>query len=438
MHITVLFLHERRIHDLSIWLRSLEKTQRLSVLLLISKQTERIVGDLTKDSIHQFEVSNIDGRDKEHDLSSQRESTNQLVNFFREVRFAFSEYRRFRTNARQILSQHQDTVLVTYDDRMPSIIAILDGAHALDIPIFLPSLLTANPDRGTQTANILKPQRFIERLLVRLLGPFLPNQMNQENRLYFDPTTLVVLLWHRTLPTNPWAKGSLALIDCLGVESRLIHDRLIDYGISGQRMRVTGLPIYDFLDFSATPDTSEKPDKPVLLLALPQYAEHGAMTIEGALTIIRPLLESLTHYHGKVVVSLHPRMKLEDYEATLSEFPFEYTTGGVNEWLKKCAVFVSTNSSSTIYWALMLGIPTILLNHVYPKSDLFRDFDSLRYVEEDVTRELPDLINTLPDNHDVLIKEDQDKLSKPLVSDGNFGGRNVEILQQLSQRNQVG
>ena len=427
IHISLLFLHKRRIGDLKIWLRSIERQQPIAILLLTSNQTEEPAQELIADSNHQIEVVNLDKPNKPIAPKSQK---SQIANFFAELRFSFGEFRRSYRNAKTILKPYRQTVVVTYDNRMPVVLAVLKAAKSLKLPVFLPSLLIATPSRNVTTANTLRPMRQIEKWLVRLIRRFLPHQISNEGRLYYDPVSLLLLLMKRSLPENPWATGNQRLVDRIGIESIRVRDELLAFGVSSEKMVVTGLPAYDFMDFSVA-KTQSSPA--ILLFALPQYAEHGAMKLVDALTVIRPIFQALTSFDGRVIISLHPRMNLQDYRGIIDEFKFEWTLGGVDEWLKSASMFVATNSSSTIYWALMLGIPTIVLNHTYPKSDAFRDFQSLRYVDDDVSLELPQYLKTHDDQFPQRLAADQEKLSKPLVSDGNCGARNIRIISQLKK-----
>ncbi|NKB64484.1 MAG: hypothetical protein GKR95_20980 [Gammaproteobacteria bacterium] len=396
----------------------------MDVLILVSEQTRKYVHELIAESSHRFEIQTIDS----NTVPIQDSKAGKIGGIFRELSYTFSEFKSRYLRSLFVLKRYPNTVLITYDDRMPSLISVLKAAYKLKIPVFLPSILTATPDRRTQTSNVLQEQRMVEKLLVPMTRLLCKNQINNDGRLYYSPMSFLTLLFNGCLPQNPWAKGTQRFISRLGVEAAYIRDMLLNFGVPTERIVVTGLPIYDFMDFSLIGPHS---DEQVLLLALPQYAEHGAMGLEGAMPIIRDILQGLKTFEGRVVVSLHPRMIRENYEPEITRFGYECATENVEFWLRRCSIFIAANTSSTIYWALMLGIRTLLLNQTYPKSDLFRHFESLQYIEESPSRELPDFVANPMVNWNKLMLEDQQKLSKELVSDGNCGKRNVEIIHTL-------
>ncbi len=423
--IVVLYLHKHRKNDLENWLKSLSRAANLNILLLVSNDTVNEVSPLL-DTEHLFEIQNIQEIDSIYTSPKSKDSFLKLL--FKEFSNAYRAFKCRYQNAYKLLIERKGAVLITYDDRMTSLLPILKASHKLNMMVFLPALLTTNPDINETTSNTLRKQRLIEKLLAKLVNLFKPTHVNNDKRLFYDAVSYLILLWFNALPKHPWVKGSSKFVNKVGVESYLAKTKMINAGLSESKISLTGLPIYDLMNFSRS---KKDFSKPILLCALPQYGEHGAMNVEKALSVIEEIFSSFSSFPGRVIISLHPRMNPEDYLPIIDKFNFEGVVGEVDFWLRKATIFFSAPSSTTIYWALMMGVPTVALNHIFPKSDIFRNFNSITFIENNALIEIPEVIKNLKPNWEKLIKLDQEDLSMSLVTDGHCGLRNMAIINSL-------
>lgn len=423
--IILLYLHAHRVNDLVNWLRSLERKSTLNVVLLVSEKTVNHVQALLQTE-HDFVVHNLD---EGQQAIKKKADSFALRMLWREFSGSYRYFKRAYSHAYQVLEEHkEDSVLVTYDDRILSLLPILKASDALSIPVFLPAILTTQPDVSSSTSNTLKPLRKIESVIVFCVRRFLPHHVNHDGRLFYDPIGYLSLLFFRAVPERPWVKGTLRYTSKLGVESMLAHQKLIEAGIDESKLVLTGMPVYDLMDFSK--DTM-KVKKQVLLCALPQYGEHGAMNVAAAIPIIEEILRAFKAFSGSVIISLHPRMDPDDYRHIIESYGYQCEVGNIDVLLKKATIFFAASSSTTIYSSLIMGIPTVALNHIAPGSNIFRDFVSLTYIEKDASAEIMSVIHHPRLNLVDLIEGDQQLLSSELVTDGQCGERNLQVIQRL-------
>ena len=424
--IVLLYLHEHRINDLKSWLKSLEKLITLDVTIIASNSTVNNLDSLLATS-HNFSIENIEEGQSNCDETLDHHSVKLL---WLEFKRFYSRFKFLYTKSLQILANKTDAVLVTYDDRISSLIPILKASYKKKIPVFLPAILTTRPDVTGTTANTLKPKRKVETMIVYLAKRFFPHHVNHNERLFYNPVSYLVLLLFNALPKRPWIKGTLTYTTKLGVESNLALEKLLEAGVNKDKLELTGMPVYDLMDFSREDDSSNN----LLLCALPQYGEHGAMSVTEALPIIEEILIAFTEFSGEVVISLHPRMSPEVYQPIVEKHGFQCVVGDIDSWLKKANLFVAASSSTTIYSSLIMGIPTIALNHILPRSNIFKDLKSLTYVEKNPSTEIVKAIcHPLP-NLEGLIEIDQELLSSSLVTDGKCGKRNLDMIMSLLKR----
>ena len=425
--LVLLYLHKHRINDLKNYLKSLERVSQLQITLIVSNQTVMHIDSLLETE-HVFAVYNIEKGNEEPVTFTEGAAWYLL---WKEFSRSYSRFNSRYQRALKFFEDNKQAVVLTYDDRMPSLISILKASYKQGVPVFLPAVLTVNPDINATTSNTLKPKRKIESLVVRLIKRIYPNHVNAQGRLFYAALDYLVLLKFNALPQKPWVKGTLKYTQKLGVESMLTLQKLLDAGVDENKLELTGMPVYDLMNFSR--DESNRQE--MLLCALPQYGEHGAMKRGQALPIIEEILAAFNCFSGKVVVSLHPRMDAAVYTPMVEKHGFRCVVGDVDTWLKKASVFFAASSSTTIYSALMMGVPTVLFNHVPPRSNLFRDFASLTYIEKNASAEIEVALRGSNEELVELIKEDQNKLSRSIVTDGHCGLRNVQVIQQLAKSN---
>jgi len=422
--IHLLYLHRHRQNDLLNFLKSLERVTELDITLIVSDNTVDHVDILNQTSHHFLAIHNLDQGQPQ---SSSVSSCLPVLLVFQEIKRCYYNFKNRYEEACRLLSGKSNTVLVAYDDRMEGVLSVLKASHTCGVPVFIPAMLTTKPDLNATTSNTLKPKRKIESFVVWCVKKIFPSHINRKGRLFYDPVGYLILLLFRSVPKNPWVKGTLEYTTKIGVESKIAYRSLLKAGADESKLALTGMPVYDLMDFSTERGKSVE----TLLCALPQYGEHGAMTQEMAMPIIEDILLGFKEFSGEVIVSLHPRMDSEVYRPLIEKFGYHCVLGGVDALLKKATLFFAASSSTTVYSSLLMGVPTVLFNHIPPGSNIFKDLKSLVYIEEAPLVEIPAIFQKKKMQWQSLIETDQKLLSSELVKDGCCGERNFQLIQQL-------
>lgn len=188
----------------------------------------------------------------------------------------------------------------------------------------------------------------------------------------------------------PWAYGGGAT-DYVTLYSESIKTRQLELGVPANKLVVTGQCAMDELHGLASRRGQLKrdmaaryglaPDQPTIVLAVPQHAEHGLMGASDHNVMTAALLQDLRAVGANLVLSLHPRSHPEDYrhEAQLNDAVI--ATQPLLEILPAADLFVATHSS-TVRWAILLGIPTIVLDDFGVGANGMFDSASVTFVTE--------------------------------------------------------
>ncbi len=169
---------------------------------------------------------------------------------------------------------------------------------------------------------------------------------------------------------QPWAYGG-GVTDVATVFGAFDRRKQISLGVAEDKLVVTGQSSLDFLHH-ASRRTAEirqelnrqyrlRPDRPVVVCAVPQHMEHGLLGARGHWGLIEQLFASLAATGANVVLSLHPRSKRGDYEQAAAAHGAVIAEQSLIETIAAADLFVAA-MSSTVRWAILLRIPVIVLD----------------------------------------------------------------------------
>ena len=176
------------------------------------------------------------------------------------------------------------------------------------------------------------------------------------------------------LPFNPWVIGGSGFASVL-LDSERELNRLISLGGDKKNYLVTGLASHDDIYTAWTKAKNELRDKKIVTVALPQYWEHGLASKEAHFKFLDGMLESLSALDAYIVISLHPKMNLADYEYMINKFGVEISKKPLLNIIANTDVLVST-FSSTVAWALMCQKNVVIVDHVgLGYKDFYSEFE---------------------------------------------------------------
>jgi len=365
-----------------------------------------------------------------------RESS--LICYLREKKAkAFYETRRCLVT--RIFEDLRPDVVFSFGDRHIDIeLPVLLVARSLGVKVVVPygtysgvsGLLKVRQIQGC-------PKRWFPVSLYRLYaGVKLKNQI-YKGYFYQHPSVTFALKTLGGLSKNPWCIGN-GLSDIVCVDNEHTSERYQNEHVPHEKIHIVGDIAYDGLYKTyehrvqkrkeIVKDYSLNPNKKIVIIALPQFAEQELMGWDEHWCEIRYLLEQISKFGLNLLISLHPRVNVEDYLFLENEFPVDILRQALSESLPVADLFVAANSS-TVFWAVLCGIPVVVANYYGLDSSLFNHLKSIRYVNE--RADLYSLFESSISRDDVVFDEDWQSLSREKVFDGNVTQRYGELVSGI-------
>ena len=220
----------------------------------------------------------------------------------------------------------------------------------------------------------------VEKWLARRIIPHWLNENRERVYSRVSPSAAIAADFLGLTPTQPWLPNSGRGVVC--VPSRWAQEYYSKAGIPTSQLRLTGAPWSDRLVHSTTTRSARKgrlmanikalssgklrgrglADKLVILSWAPnQYPRksHGCLTYEDLCNQFITAVQELEDAGiARVAVSLHPTLTDAKLLNSLRRAKVFVLRSSLIEYVDCADVFVST-VSSTNFWALQCGIPTI-------------------------------------------------------------------------------
>jgi hypothetical protein len=192
-----------------------------------------------------------------------------------------------------------------------------------------------------------------------------------KHSVFFYPVhVLQALAQNDMLAEDPWVMGGghSVLILADGEETK---ERYISLGCNAHKITVTGHASHDKLKEGYERREELKPElirkysldatKKLIVMALPQLAEHGMMGWDKHREEIGFLMRTLLEVEANCLISLHPKMVPAKYRFIEAEYGIPTSTERLVDILPAADVFAATYSS-TVQWAVLCQIPTVLFD----------------------------------------------------------------------------
>ncbi len=277
-----------------------------------------------------------------------------------------------------LLQRERPRVVVLADDRKFGLnMAFLKAAREMGcltilVPVALAHCRDAVPINRQEEPifQLLAPG---QRLAKAWIARRLPGQVYHAPEgpyLFFTPAQTLAMAALGMLPRNPWCMGG-GDTDLVAVTGESDRRRYIRAGVSPQKLVVTDDPNLDPLHRSwleadglrrtLTEKYALDPSAPFLVCAVPQLAEHHVLPWEQHWRELRWLVATLAGAGYNLLLSLHPKSDPAQYQWAREEFGVPILAEPLREVLPAAEVFVS-GFSSTVRWACLLHIPTVVLD----------------------------------------------------------------------------
>jgi len=199
---------------------------------------------------------------------------------------------------------------------------------------------------------------------------YIYDDVSKSNIFFYPPFLIEALAKSDMLPENPWVMGgghsTFILAD--GEETK---QRYIMLGCKPEKIIITGHPTHDnlyglyknrhSLRNNLNREYGFDPNKKLIIAALPQLAEHGIKDWKTHWDEIRFLCNTFSQLQANCLISLHPKMKYNQYKFIEDEYNIPISKQPLSEILPAADIFAST-FSSTIQWAVLCQIPSIVFD----------------------------------------------------------------------------
>jgi hypothetical protein len=254
--------------------------------------------------------------------------------------------------------------------------------------------------------------------------------------LFFSlPDTIALSVCGLLGGSRSWHFGGGAIDLCTKISTAdLEHAR--QEGAPVEKFVVTGQPMMDAMYEARRSggvrralqrQYSLREGKRLVICAVPHAAEHGLVGWDRHLALTRELFQALAASKADVLLSLHPRSGAENYRALAAEYglPSERLSGA----LPAADIFVASYSS-TVRWALLMGIPTIMADPLRLRYQQFAGLPGSLVVED--TAELRRVLGRLAsDNTEV---ERMSRLAMAAAGAAPFDGNACErIMREMAR-----
>jgi len=291
----------------------------------------------------------------------------------------------------------EPVAIIIFDDRplMPNyvlrMLALGRNMPVVLIPFAVSTLESDVKLREDKPAHQLGrgPGRWLKSLIAR----WWPNQTHVESGagfLFHNVWDTAALIFCGMLPQNPWYVGGSRpeLVCAAGADQRAYF---LQAGLSEDRIVLTGLPSLDELAESGkTAEVLRRAliakydltgERALVVCAVPQYAEHGYLDWESHKKLTLELFETLAGSGANVLLSLHPKSQRSSYEEQAAACGLPILDERLAEILAAADLLVGT-FSSTVGWAVGLGIPAFVAATIHSDYQLYRDMPGVVVVED--------------------------------------------------------
>ena len=281
-------------------------------------------------------------------------------------------------------------------------------------------------------------------LLNKWVAKWMPEQVYDSSwgRMLFTTPAKILALWITgMLPRSLWYQGTTFAdyIMISGVDERAVYEeaevdrtKLLPFGSHELDLLYESWPnraeIRDRLDSSYRLAGSRR----LLILSLPPSMEHEIVPEEVHWRSIHDVLEVLSRVDYQTLISLHPRMRPEEYAWLEERYPVTICKEPLKEVLAAADVFVAA-FSSTLKWAVALGIPAINLDLWGLGLERYRDLDGFRNVTSTV--ELEAALRAIPSSPAGVVAAGGTNLGEGrngVVMDGKAKERLLRFVNELA------
>jgi len=268
-----------------------------------------------------------------------------------------------------------------------------------------------------------------------------PNQwrhddLTGEDFSFFGCVTTYAYFAHKMLPNNPWVLGG-GLSDWIIVESEYVRSRYIAQGVQSEKILVCGHIDHDEIAKTLQNKNAVRKfvtkkyglyaNRKTVILTLPNWAEVGFKDWDWHWKENEYLCQCATALNCNVLLSLHPSQDRARYAFLEISHPhLRIIDERLAEVLPASDIYLTGLGSSTVPWAVLSSIPTIIADY-YPERDpIHTGLPGVLYVPEKAA--LPSEIDSLIEGEGYFQRMRLAQISSGVLYGRVDGGATERIL----------
>lgn len=352
-----------------------------------------------------------------------------------------------RRRATTIFDEHRPTVLLSMSDRTHDYMeaALLLEARRRRIRIILPYVAHYDVEgalgyrRGADGNVLPEYASWLRPTLYKLWSARLLRGTLHEGVFFQQPFLLNAHRRSGSMSSFPWWVGN-GLSDIVCVNSFHSHEVYRRHRVPESKLRIVGDIFYDTLfalygrRAALRDDLVKKyglsPGRKLIVLAMPQYLEQGYFDAPRHWAEIDRIVASLCEQDADLMISLHPRMNADHYRHLSGKFACRIAEERLAAILPAADLFVA-HYSSTVEWAVLCGVPAIVVDALDKPLSLFNHLTSVRVVKPPELMAAAQQALTQP----VDCKDDWLNLSREQVFDGQTAERYRRLMKPSEIKN---
>lgn len=258
--------------------------------------------------------------------------------------------------------------------------------------------------------------------------------------VFYNAGVTMALYKNNMLPVNPWIMGggNSDMIIADGKETKEKYEKL---GVPGEKIMITGHQSYDILYQNLiNKDNLKKKiyeeysfdfNKKLIILGVPQLAEHGFLSWPEHWKEIDFLISTLSGLKENLLLSLHPKSDLSRYKFLEKKYNCAISKNPLADILAIADCYIAT-FSSTVRWAVLCAIPTIVVDFYNFNYDVFDKYKGVKKVnQKDLLEPIAKKILADESYHKSIQKEQKEAAEKIAPFDGKSRQRILEIVDKI-------
>lgn len=258
------------------------------------------------------------------------------------------------------------------------------------------------------------------------------------NKFYYPHYIANSLFKFGTLSEFPWVIGR-GKSDYLCLPNLYLKKYYIKKGVKVEKIKVIGDVAYDLLyknynsKFKILNNTLKKYNlmsKKIVIVALPQLAEHGILPWNKHWEEVDFLLSSIDKLNCNIIISLHPKMNRKSYLFLEKKYNCLISEERLLNILPIADMFIATYSS-TVLWSVLCGIKTLVVDFYCLNHRIFDFLESVKIATNKQT--FVDLLKKI-ELQEVDFASDWESLSRDQVFDGKTIERYVDLIGQVAKK----